>query len=179
MAAGHILRMTRGRPFVQLKIAVSGDGLIAPGDGAPRWVTGPRRAQFAHLLRARADAILVGRKTVADDDPELTCRLPGLAGRSPRRVVLDAQLPHAADRQAVATAAQRCRSRSSATPTSTPPPYPAGVEVTARAGRCRRPPDLARRAAEPARATASRACWSRAGRPLPARSWPPTWSTRW
>src|SRR5262245_41207758 len=41
MAAGHILRMTRDRPFVQLKIAVSSDGLIAPGDGAPRWVTGP------------------------------------------------------------------------------------------------------------------------------------------
>ena len=40
MAAGHILRMTQGRPFVQLKMAVSGDGLIAPGDGAPRWVTG-------------------------------------------------------------------------------------------------------------------------------------------
>jgi diaminohydroxyphosphoribosylaminopyrimidine deaminase / 5-amino-6-(5-phosphoribosylamino)uracil reductase len=91
MAAGHILRMTRDRPFVQLKIAVSADGLIAPGDGAPRWVTGPEARQFAHILRARADAILVGRKTVADDNPDLTCRLPGLEGRSPRRVVLDAK----------------------------------------------------------------------------------------
>jgi diaminohydroxyphosphoribosylaminopyrimidine deaminase/5-amino-6-(5-phosphoribosylamino)uracil reductase len=91
MAAGHILRMTRDRPFVQLKIAVSGDGLIAPGDGAPRWVTGPEARRLAHILRARADAILVGRKTVADDDPELTCRLPGLDGRSPRRVVVDAK----------------------------------------------------------------------------------------
>jgi diaminohydroxyphosphoribosylaminopyrimidine deaminase/5-amino-6-(5-phosphoribosylamino)uracil reductase len=90
MAAGHILRMTRGRPFVQLKIAVSGDGLIAPGDGAPRWVTGIEARQFAHILRAQADAILVGRRTVEDDDPELTCRLPGLADRSPRRIVLDA-----------------------------------------------------------------------------------------
>src|SRR5215470_2840392 len=90
MAAGHILRMTEDRPFVQLKIAVSGDGLIAPGDGAPRWVTGPEARQFAHILRARADAILVGRRTVADDNPELTCRLPGLERRSPRRVILDA-----------------------------------------------------------------------------------------
>ena len=49
MAAGHILRMTRERPFVQLKIAVSGDGLIAPGEGAPRWVTGPEARQFAHM----------------------------------------------------------------------------------------------------------------------------------
>jgi diaminohydroxyphosphoribosylaminopyrimidine deaminase/5-amino-6-(5-phosphoribosylamino)uracil reductase len=89
VAAGHILRMTKGRPFVQLKVAVSGDGLIAPGAGAPVWVTGPDVRAYAHLLRARADAVLVGRRTVDDDDPELTCRLPGLTSRSPRRVVLD------------------------------------------------------------------------------------------
>jgi diaminohydroxyphosphoribosylaminopyrimidine deaminase / 5-amino-6-(5-phosphoribosylamino)uracil reductase len=89
MAVGHILRMTKDRPFVQLKIAVSADGLIAPGRGQPVWVTGPEARQFAHILRARSDAILVGRRTVADDDPELTCRLPGLAARSPRRVILD------------------------------------------------------------------------------------------
>lgn len=91
MVVGHILRMTRRRPFVQLKMAVSGDGLIAPGDGAPVWVTGPRVRAFAHLLRARADAILVGRRTVADDDPDLTCRLPGLENRSPQRIILDPQ----------------------------------------------------------------------------------------
>jgi diaminohydroxyphosphoribosylaminopyrimidine deaminase / 5-amino-6-(5-phosphoribosylamino)uracil reductase len=89
VAAGHILRMTRGRPFVQLKVAVSGDGLIAPGEGAPVWVTGPDVRAYAHLLRAHADAVMVGRKTVEDDDPDLTCRLPGLANRSPRRVILD------------------------------------------------------------------------------------------
>jgi diaminohydroxyphosphoribosylaminopyrimidine deaminase/5-amino-6-(5-phosphoribosylamino)uracil reductase len=89
VAAGHILRMTKGRPFVQLKVAVSGDGLIAPGAGAPVWVTGPDVRAYAHLLRARADAVLVGRKTVDDDDPELTCRLPGLTSRSPRRILLD------------------------------------------------------------------------------------------
>jgi diaminohydroxyphosphoribosylaminopyrimidine deaminase/5-amino-6-(5-phosphoribosylamino)uracil reductase len=53
------------------------------------WVSGPEARAYAHLLRAHADAILVGRKTVEDDDPELTCRLPGLANRSPRRVILD------------------------------------------------------------------------------------------
>jgi diaminohydroxyphosphoribosylaminopyrimidine deaminase / 5-amino-6-(5-phosphoribosylamino)uracil reductase len=89
VAAGHILRMTKGRPFVQLKVAVSGDGLIAPGERAPVWVTGPEARAYAHLLRAHADAIMVGRKTVEDDDPELTCRLPGLANRSPRRIILD------------------------------------------------------------------------------------------
>ena len=56
MAAGHILRMTQGRPLVQLKIAVSADGLIAPGEGAPVWVTGPEARAYAHLLRAHADA---------------------------------------------------------------------------------------------------------------------------
>ena len=91
MAAGHILRMTQARPFVQLKLAVSQDGLIARGDGAPRWVTGPEAQALGHLMRARADAILVGRTTVADDDPELTCRLPGLTNASPLRVVLDGQ----------------------------------------------------------------------------------------
>jgi len=89
MAGGHILRMTQGRPFVQLKLAVSADELIAPGDGQPRWVTSEEARAYAHLLRARADAILIGRQTVADDDPQLTCRLPGLGQRSPRRYVLD------------------------------------------------------------------------------------------
>ena len=89
MAAGHILRMTQGRPFVQLKLAVSADELIAPGDGQPRWVTSEEARAYAHLLRARADAILIGRQTVADDDPQLTCRLPGLGPQSPRRYVLD------------------------------------------------------------------------------------------
>ena len=92
MAAGHILRMTKGRPFVQLKLAVSADALIAPGDGAPRWVTSEEARAYAHLLRARADGILIGRQTVEDDDPQLTCRLPGLGNRSPRRYVLDTRL---------------------------------------------------------------------------------------
>jgi diaminohydroxyphosphoribosylaminopyrimidine deaminase/5-amino-6-(5-phosphoribosylamino)uracil reductase len=55
------------------------------------WVTGPEARWYAHLLRAHADAVMVGRKTVEDDDPELTCRLPGLANRSPRRVILDSK----------------------------------------------------------------------------------------
>ena len=128
MAAGHILRMTRDRPFVQLKIAVSGDGLIAPGTGAPRWVTGLEARQLAHILRARADAILVGRKTVADDNPELTCRLPGLEDRSPRRVILDAKFRTRPDAKMFATA-ERVPVTIFGDTGSTPPPYPKGVEV--------------------------------------------------
>jgi diaminohydroxyphosphoribosylaminopyrimidine deaminase / 5-amino-6-(5-phosphoribosylamino)uracil reductase len=128
MAAGHILRMTKGRPFVQLKIAVSGDGLIAPGDGAPRWVTGVEARQFAHILRAQADAILVGRKTVEDDDPQLTCRLPGLEQRSPTRVVLDAKFrskPMAKIFQNAESVPVTIFGADAA-----PPRYPAGVKVS-------------------------------------------------
>ena len=130
MAAGHILRMTRDRPFVQLKIAVSGDGLIAPGDGAPRWVTGPEARQFAHMLRARADAILVGRKTVDDDDPELTCRLPGLASALAAARRARRQVPHAADGQDVPDRASSVPvTIFGGTQAAPPPAYPAGVEV--------------------------------------------------
>lgn len=86
---GHSLRVTKQRPFVQLKIAVGADGLLAPGDGQPVWVTGDSARAQSHLLRARADAVLVGSGTVSADDPDLTCRLPGMEGRSPIRIVLD------------------------------------------------------------------------------------------
>jgi diaminohydroxyphosphoribosylaminopyrimidine deaminase/5-amino-6-(5-phosphoribosylamino)uracil reductase len=128
MAAGHILRMTQDRPFVQLKIAVSGDGLIAPGDGAPRWVTGPEARQFAHILRARADAIVVGRRTVADDNPDLTCRLPGLEGRSPRRVILDGRFRTPPTARMLQTA-ERVPVTIFGETRSNPPAYPKGVEV--------------------------------------------------
>jgi diaminohydroxyphosphoribosylaminopyrimidine deaminase/5-amino-6-(5-phosphoribosylamino)uracil reductase len=128
VTAGHILRMTKGRPFVQLKVAVAGDGLIAPGDGAPVWVTGPDVRAYAHLLRARADAVLVGRKTVDDDDPELTCRLPGLANRSPRRVILDPAFRISPQLKMFGTA-RRVPILVFGATGGTPPGYPTGVET--------------------------------------------------
>ncbi len=85
---GHALRVTERRPFVQIKLAVDANGRVPLGSGKPVWVTGEEARAQAHLLRARADAILVGRRTIEADDPELTCRLPGLANRSPVRAVL-------------------------------------------------------------------------------------------
>ncbi|MEQ1695329.1 MAG: bifunctional diaminohydroxyphosphoribosylaminopyrimidine deaminase/5-amino-6-(5-phosphoribosylamino)uracil reductase RibD [Hyphomicrobiaceae bacterium] len=86
---GHIARVSERRPFVQLKLALGPDGAVPLGGGGkPVFVTSAEARGLGHLLRAQADAILVGRGTVEADDPDLTCRLPGLAGRSPMRVVL-------------------------------------------------------------------------------------------
>lgn len=128
IAAGHILRMTQDRPFVQMKIAVSSDGLIAPGEGAPVWVTGPDVRAYAHLLRAHADAVMVGRMTVVDDDPELTCRLPGLANRSPRRVILDSAFRISPNLKMFGTA-HRVPIIIFGADGQTPPRYPSGVEA--------------------------------------------------
>jgi len=90
--AGFFQRVTQGRPLVTLKLATSLDGKIATLGGESKWVTGPEARAFGHQLRATHDAILVGSGTVLADDPELTCRLPGLEGQSPIRVVLDTRL---------------------------------------------------------------------------------------
>ncbi len=88
LSLGHILRMRANRPFVTLKLALGADGLIPRGTGQPRFVTGPQARARAHLMRAQADAIIVGHGTIKADNPDLTCRLPGMAARSPARVVL-------------------------------------------------------------------------------------------
>ena len=93
MAAGHILRVTERRPLVQVKLALDAKGEVPRGSGGqPAWATSAETRAQGHLLRARADAILVGRQTVIDDDPLLTCRLTGLEDRSPVRIVIGRSL---------------------------------------------------------------------------------------
>ncbi len=92
LAAGHVSRVTTSRPHVALKLAVSRDGKVAGEGGRTVAITGEASRVRVHMMRAEADAILVGVGTVLADDPELTCRLPGMADRSPIRVVLDGAL---------------------------------------------------------------------------------------
>lgn len=81
-----------GRPFVTLKAAISLDGRLATATGDSRWISGEASRALVHRLRDRVDAVIVGRGTVAADDPRLTTRLPDGGGRDPARVVLDSQL---------------------------------------------------------------------------------------
>jgi diaminohydroxyphosphoribosylaminopyrimidine deaminase/5-amino-6-(5-phosphoribosylamino)uracil reductase len=87
--AGFLTRVTEGRPLVALKLATSLDGRIATRAGESRWITSEAARAFGHRLRATHDAIAVGSGTVLADDPELTCRIPGLEHRSPVRLVFD------------------------------------------------------------------------------------------
>ncbi len=102
--AGHFRRITDKRPHVILKLAVSADDKIAAGGHKPVAITGEAARNRVHLLRAQNDAILVGIGTVQADDPLLTCRLPGMAARSPVRVVLDRALRISGDSRLVHSA---------------------------------------------------------------------------
>jgi diaminohydroxyphosphoribosylaminopyrimidine deaminase/5-amino-6-(5-phosphoribosylamino)uracil reductase len=90
--AGFFMRVREGRPLVTLKLASTLDGRIATHHHESRWITGETSRQAVHGLRLRNDVVMVGSGTAWADDPDLTCRLPGLAEASPVRVVMDARL---------------------------------------------------------------------------------------
>ena len=102
--AGFFLRLAEGRPLFTLKCGTSLDGRIATGGGESQWITGEAARDAAHRLRATHDAVLIGSGTALADDPELTCRLPGLGGRSPVRIVVDGRLRLPTDSRIVKTA---------------------------------------------------------------------------
>ncbi|TPE50495.1 bifunctional diaminohydroxyphosphoribosylaminopyrimidine deaminase/5-amino-6-(5-phosphoribosylamino)uracil reductase RibD [Amaricoccus solimangrovi] len=89
---GFLRRVRTGRPMLTLKIATSIDGRIATGSGESKWITGPRARAEVHLMRARADAVLVGAATARDDDPKLNVRGLGVADADPVRVVVTGSL---------------------------------------------------------------------------------------
>jgi diaminohydroxyphosphoribosylaminopyrimidine deaminase/5-amino-6-(5-phosphoribosylamino)uracil reductase len=88
--------VTRGLPYLSLKLALSLDGRIATRTGASKWVTGPEARARVHALRAAHDAVAIGIGTALTDDPRLTVR--DVPGASPVRIVFDTKLrlpPHA------------------------------------------------------------------------------------
>jgi diaminohydroxyphosphoribosylaminopyrimidine deaminase/5-amino-6-(5-phosphoribosylamino)uracil reductase len=89
---GFFKRVSQSLPLVTLKLASTLDGRIATASHESKWITGERARREAHALRAEHDAILVGSSTVVEDDPELTCRLPGRGDRSPVRIVADSRM---------------------------------------------------------------------------------------
>ena len=90
--AGFLSRVLRGRPMIALKTAMSLDGRVAAMTGDSKWITGPESRRHGHLLRASHDAILIGVGTAIADNPRLDCRISGIPGASPVRVILDTQL---------------------------------------------------------------------------------------
>lgn len=83
--------ISTGRPFVILKAAISLDGKIATRTGESKWITGSQSRKLVHQWRSRTAAILVGIQTVLQDDPSLTTRLDGQAGRDPIRIIVDSK----------------------------------------------------------------------------------------
>lgn len=75
-----------GRAYVAVKFAESLDGKIAAGDGSSKWISSETARKFAHRLRNTHDAVMVGAKTLAVDNPQLTVR--HIKGRNPVRIVL-------------------------------------------------------------------------------------------
>jgi diaminohydroxyphosphoribosylaminopyrimidine deaminase/5-amino-6-(5-phosphoribosylamino)uracil reductase len=87
---GFVSRMTRGRPWVRMKIAATLDGRTALANGKSQWITGPEARKDGHRWRARACAILTGHGTVRDDDPQLNVR--GVdTPRQPLKIVVDSR----------------------------------------------------------------------------------------
>ncbi|MEZ0170540.1 bifunctional diaminohydroxyphosphoribosylaminopyrimidine deaminase/5-amino-6-(5-phosphoribosylamino)uracil reductase RibD [Microvirga sp. TS319] len=89
---GHIARVTRGRPVVTVKLARTTEGLAGSRNGPRLMITGDIANAKVHLMRAHADAVMVGVGTILADDPLLNVRLPGLESRAPVRIVLDSHL---------------------------------------------------------------------------------------
>lgn len=85
--AGFFLRVSQGRPWVTLKLAMTLDGRIATATGESQWITGPAARRAVHGLRATHDAVMVGAGTARADDPQLTVRGFG-DRRQPVRIVV-------------------------------------------------------------------------------------------
>ncbi|MBL8380363.1 MAG: bifunctional diaminohydroxyphosphoribosylaminopyrimidine deaminase/5-amino-6-(5-phosphoribosylamino)uracil reductase RibD [Burkholderiales bacterium] len=88
---GFVSRMTRGLPWVRLKVAASLDGKTALANGQSQWITGAEARKDGHAWRARSCAILSGIGTVLEDDPQLNVR-DVATPRQPLKIIVDSAL---------------------------------------------------------------------------------------
>ena len=88
---GFFSRMTRGRPWVRVKIAASLDGKTALANGMSQWITSEDARRDGHTWRARACAVLTGIGTVQADNPQMNVRFVDTP-RQPLRVLVDSRL---------------------------------------------------------------------------------------
>jgi diaminohydroxyphosphoribosylaminopyrimidine deaminase/5-amino-6-(5-phosphoribosylamino)uracil reductase len=114
---GFVKRMTRGVPWVRVKLAASLDGRTALANGASRWITGEAARADVQRWRARSSAILTGSGTVLEDDPQLDVRDASLGSgpRQPWRVVADSELRIPLDARVLADPARAMVFTSTAT----------------------------------------------------------------
>ncbi len=79
----------RKRPWVTIKYAMTLDGRISTSSGDSKWISGEESRQFVQEIRRRNRSILVGYRTLAVDDPLLTCRIEmDPPPRQPIRIVI-------------------------------------------------------------------------------------------
>lgn len=97
---GFISRLTRGRPWVRMKIAATLDGRTALANGRSQWITGEAARRDGHHFRARACAVMTGIGTVKDDDPLLSVRLVDTP-RQPLKVLVDSRMEVSPDARVV------------------------------------------------------------------------------
>lgn len=97
---GFVSRLTRGRPWVRMKVAATLDGRTALSNGRSQWITGEAARRDGHHFRARACAVMTGIGTVKEDDPLLTVRLVDTP-RQPLRVLIDSRMEVSPDARIV------------------------------------------------------------------------------
>ncbi|KAF2955188.1 bifunctional diaminohydroxyphosphoribosylaminopyrimidine deaminase/5-amino-6-(5-phosphoribosylamino)uracil reductase RibD [Marinitoga sp. 38H-ov] len=82
-----ITYITKKRPYIALKFAMTLDGYIATNTFDSKWISNEKSRNLTHKLRKYYSSILIGANTLIIDNPKLTCRIKN--GRNPIRIILD------------------------------------------------------------------------------------------
>ncbi len=89
--APYLTRLTKGRPWIIGKWAMTLDGKMATKTGNSYWISNEKSRERVHRIRSCMDGIMIGSRTAMEDDPKLTVRLPEgeTPKRTPIRIVFD------------------------------------------------------------------------------------------